>query len=57
MVSSREKLCKPERELYRRLLDRFGIDPGKALYIDDVEANIRAGAEVGLRVWHYDGAG
>jgi HAD superfamily hydrolase (TIGR01509 family) len=55
VVSSREKLCKPEKELYRRLLDRYGINPGKTLYIDDVEANVRAGAEIGLRVWHYTG--
>ena len=55
VVSSREKLCKPEKELCRRLLDRYAIDPGKALYIDDVEANIRSGAELGLRVWHYTG--
>lgn len=55
VVSSREKLCKPEKELYRRLLDRYGINPGKTLYIDDVEANVRAGAEIGLRVWHYAG--
>ena len=38
-----------------RLLDRYGIDPAGALYIDDAEANIRAGAELGLRVWHYFG--
>lgn len=55
VVSSREKLCKPEKELYRRLLDRYGINPGKTLYIDDVEANVRAGAEIGFRVWHYAG--
>ena len=55
VVSSREKLCKPEKELYRRLMDRYGIDPGSSLYIDDVEANVRAGVEIGFRVWHYTG--
>ena len=43
------------RDTYRLLLDRYGIDPAGALYIDDAEANIRAGAELGLRVWHYFG--
>ena len=37
------------------VVDRYGIDPAGALYIDDAEANIRAGAELGLRVWHYFG--
>ncbi len=55
VVSSREKLCKPEQALYRRLIDRYGIDPGRSLYIDDLEANARAGAELGFRVWHYSG--
>ena len=54
-VSSREKVCKPDKRFYRLLLDRYGIDPAGALYIDDAEANIRAGAELGLRVWHYFG--
>ena len=53
VVSSREKLCKPEKELYRRLIDRYGIDPGESLFIDDRDENVRAGAEVGFRVWHY----
>ena len=52
-VSSREKLCKPDKEFYRRLMERYGIDPGRSLYIDDAEANIQAGAELGFRVWHY----
>ena len=55
LVSAREKLCKPTKEFYRRLLDRFGIDPGSSLYIDDAEINIRAGAETGFHVWHYRG--
>ncbi len=52
-VSSREQVCKPEKEFYRRLTERYGIDPGRSLYIDDAEANIHAGAELGFRVWHY----
>ena len=55
LVSSREKLCKPAKEFYQRLLDRFGIAPGSSLYIDDAEINIRAGAETGFHVWHYRG--
>ena len=56
VVSSREKLCKPDKELYRRLIVRCGIDPAESLFIDDREENVRAGAEVGFRVWHYRSA-
>ena len=52
-VSSREKLCKPDKELYRRLIRRYGIDPAESLFIDDREENVRAAAELGFRVWHY----
>ena len=55
VVSSREKLCKPEKALYLRLTDRYGICPADSLFIDDREENIRAGAELGFRVWHYRG--
>ena len=53
VVPSREKLCKPDKELYRRLIKRYGIDPAESLFIDDREENVRAGAELGFRVWHY----
>ena len=53
VVSSREKLCKPDKELYRRLIGRYGIDPAESLFIDDREENVRAAAELGFRVWHY----
>lgn len=44
IVSGTEKLMKPDPAIYRLALDRFGIDPAGALFIDDVAANV-AGAE------------
>ncbi|MBR4702361.1 MAG: HAD-IA family hydrolase [Oscillospiraceae bacterium] len=55
VVSSREKVCKPDPEIYRRFLERYPIDPAQTLYIDDAEANVRAGEAAGFRVWHYRG--
>lgn len=55
VVSSREKVCKPDPEIYRRLLARYPIDPRRALYVDDQEANVRAGQAALFRVWHYTG--
>ena len=55
VVSSREKVCKPDAAIYRILLERYGIDPALSLYIDDAEANVRAGERAGFRVWHYAG--
>lgn len=44
IVSGTEKLIKPDPAIYRLAIERFGIDPSGALFIDDVAANV-AGAE------------
>lgn len=45
VVSGTEKLMKPEPAIYHLAIERFGIDPAGAIFIDDVAANI-AGAEL-----------
>jgi 2-haloacid dehalogenase len=57
VVSGREKLIKPDPRIFRLLLDRYGIDAGRAVFIDDVAANAAAAATVGLRGIHFTGAG
>ncbi|WP_338426971.1 HAD family hydrolase [Sphingopyxis kveilinensis] len=44
IVSGTEKLMKPDPAIYQLAIERFGIDPAGALFIDDVAANV-AGAE------------
>lgn len=44
IVSGTEKLMKPDPAIYALAIDRFGIDPAGALFIDDVAKNV-AGAE------------
>ena len=44
IVSGTEKLMKPDPAIYALAIERFGIDPAGALFIDDVAANV-AGAE------------
>jgi 2-haloacid dehalogenase len=44
IVSGTEKLMKPDPAIFRLAIDRFGIDPAGALFVDDVAANV-AGAE------------
>lgn len=55
VVSAREKLVKPDPAFFRVLMDRYGVDPGKSLFIDDVQANVDAAAALGFAVWHYAG--
>lgn len=44
VVSGTEKLMKPDLAIYHLAIERFGIDPAGAIFIDDNAANV-AGAE------------
>jgi 2-haloacid dehalogenase len=53
VVSGAEKNRKPFATFYQLLLDRYQIDPGKALFIDDNLRNIRAAEQVGIASVHF----
>ena len=56
IISYREKLIKPDHAIYRLLLDRFGLDPARSVFLDDLEANIQSALEVGMNgIWHKAG--
>ncbi len=44
LISADEGIMKPQQEIYRLCLTRFGLKPEECFFIDDVPANI-AGAE------------
>ena len=48
VVSSEERLRKPDPHLYRRAIDRFGVDPRATVFVDDKARNADAATAVGL---------
>lgn len=48
VVSGAEKLVKPDPAIYHLAIDRFGIDPARALFIDDRQDNIAGAVACGL---------
>lgn len=48
VVSSAEGVIKPDPEIFRRLLGRFGLDARQTLMIDDAPRNIAAAAQLGM---------
>jgi 2-haloacid dehalogenase len=48
VVSGREKLLKPDPAIYYLALDRFGLRPDEALFIDDREINVDGARAVGM---------
>ena len=53
IMSFREKMIKPNREIYQLLCDRYQINPKEAVFLDDNKANIDAADAFGLNVIHF----
>lgn len=49
VVSGAEKLVKPDPAIYHHAIVRFGIDPSRALFIDDRQDNIESAVACGLQ--------
>ena len=47
-VSGTVKLMKPDPAIYRLAIERFGIDPAGALFVDEVAANVAGAGSVGI---------
>ena len=48
LVSGEEHLLKPSPEIYRRLFEKFSLNPEECLFIDDNPANVEGAKAVGL---------
>ena len=55
VVSGFEGIAKPDREIYERLLRRFGLDAAMTLFIDDSPVNVSAAADAGMAAMVYRG--
>ncbi len=56
LVSGEVGLKKPDLKIFRLILENYQIEAGKAIYLDDVMANIKAADEVGFRTIHFQNA-
>jgi len=53
VVSGEEGTIKPDPKLYRTLLERYDIDPARAVFIDDNKANVDAAEALGIHGIHF----
>lgn len=54
LVSGHEKLAKPDEAIYHLMCQRYQVDPGKALFIDDSEENVIGAQKFGLNAIQYE---
>jgi putative hydrolase of the HAD superfamily len=48
VLSGREGVRKPEREIYRLAAGRVGEDPASCIFVDDIAANVEGARNVGM---------
>ncbi len=53
VVSGTEKDRKPYPSFYRTLFTRYGVNPAKAIFIDDNRRNVAAAESIGLPAIHF----
>ena len=56
VISCEVGLAKPDPRIYRLCLERLGLPPQEALFVDDRLDHIEAAALVGLRTVQFEGA-
>ena len=49
VVSYKENLLKPEKEIYEKIVDRYHLEPSQTVFIDDMKENVKAAMKSGLK--------
>ncbi|HOO98135.1 MAG TPA: HAD family phosphatase [Bacteroidales bacterium] len=52
IISAEVRHSKPDPEIYKILLDRYGLAAEECLYIDDIEENVRSAESSGMKAIH-----
>jgi HAD superfamily hydrolase (TIGR01509 family) len=48
VLSSEVKVCKPDPEIYRILLERYHLQAAESVFIDDRQDNVAAAKDLGI---------
>ncbi len=53
IISSEVKLVKPDPRIFRLTLDRLGVEPGKAIFVDDFQRNVESAMGLGIHAIRF----
>jgi 2-haloacid dehalogenase len=56
VVSGLEGVSKPDPEIFLRLLDRYSLEAGSTLFVDDTDANLETAASLGMATVRFESA-
>lgn len=48
VLSYEEKLIKPDKAIFMRILEKYGLSAGESVFIDDLEENVKAARSLGF---------
>ena len=54
VVSYQERTCKPDPEIFKRVIERYGLNPDETIMLDDSEANVESARNTGLKAKRID---
>jgi len=57
LISGKEKMIKPDKEIYLLAIKRFNLEPKNTIFIDDKIENINAAKYLGFNTIHLDNPG
>jgi putative hydrolase of the HAD superfamily len=53
VISGEINLIKPDKAIFEHLIERFSLEPGATIFIDDSMANIESAAALGFKTHHF----
>ena len=56
VVSGDERLIKPDPQIFRVLIERYGVDPETTIFIDDAADNVAAAVAIGMTAVRFTDA-
>ncbi len=54
VISAEEGVAKPDEKIYQITLDRLGIEPQEALFLDDMIENVESARSLGMHAVHFE---
>lgn len=55
VISGQDGVMKPDPAIYALALERLGMQPGEAVFVDDAERNVEGARRAGLEAIHFRG--
>ena len=57
IISCYEHQIKPDKEIYETLIERYGLDPARSVFIDDTLVNVEGAMKTGIHGFHMHESG